>query len=47
MLRMFGDIADKMYHLDLVRFGYMDIFKNDHKLIHNYALPHFLIFTPT
>jgi len=33
MLRGFADIAEKIYRNDVIIFGYVDVFKNDHKKI--------------
>ena len=45
MLRLFGDMAEKMYDKDIVSFAYYDIFLNDNPIITDEVLPYFLIFT--
>ena len=45
MLRLFGDIAEKMYDKDIVSFAYYDIFLNDNPIITDEVLPYFLIFS--
>ena len=44
MLRLFADLAEKMYDPEIVQFGYYDIFKNDNLLITDEIMSHFLIF---
>ena len=44
ILRFYGNLGDKMYNPRIVRFGFIDALKNDHKLIKNSILPKFLIF---
>lgn len=45
MLRVFADLAEKMYDPEVVSFAYYDIFRNDNPLIADEILPYFLIFT--
>ena len=44
ILRSYADKAEKLYNEDIVCFGYIDVFVNDHPLIEEPIAPYFLIF---
>ena len=44
MLRIFADLAERMFDPEIVEFGYYDLFKNDNPLISDEIMSHFLIY---
>ena len=45
MLEAYDELAQNVSRSDVIIFGYIDIFKNDHPKIASSIVPHFLIFT--
>ena len=37
-------MAVNLYDEKVVSFGYLDLFANDHRLLKEYSIPHFLLF---
>jgi hypothetical protein len=43
-LKIFKDLAEKMHNVDVLRFGYVDVYHNDIPIIPEPIVPHFYIY---